>query len=78
MQLDNDLGTRQIVDVIKDFLEIGAILDSYEIDCSKCGVGTCLLEEVMAVHGLGNAIEARIAIEINTCLESRLPMDYDG
>jgi len=71
MKLHNDLGTRQIVDVIKEFPEIGSILDSYEIGCINCRIGTCLLKDVVAVHFLGDATEARIEKEINTYLESR-------
>lgn len=71
MELHNDLGTRQVIDVIKEFPEIGAILDRYEIGCIKCGIGTCQLKDVVAVHFLGDATEARIEKEINTYLESR-------
>ena len=70
MKLPNDLGTRQIIDVIKEFPEIGAILDRYEIGCAKCGLGTCLLKDVVAVHFLGDATEGCIEKEINTYLES--------
>ena len=70
MKLHNDLGTRQIIDVIKEFPEIGAILDRYEIGCIQCGIGTCLLKDVVAVHFLGDETEARIEKEINAYLES--------
>jgi len=70
MELHNDLGSRQIVDAIKDYPEIGAILDKYEIGCIKCGVGTCLLKDVVSIHFLGAAAEARIEKEINSYLET--------
>ncbi len=66
MQLDNGVGSRQVIDVIKDLPGIGAILDRYEIGCIKCTVGTCLLKDVVAVHFLGSGVEARIEKEINT------------
>jgi len=69
MELNNDIGSRQIIDAIKDYPEIGAILDKYEIGCIKCGVGTCLLKDVVSIHFLGETTEARIEKEINTDLE---------
>jgi len=69
MELNNDIGSRQIIDAIKDYPEIGAILDKYEIGCIKCGVGTCLLKDVVSIHFLGETTEARIEKEINTYLE---------
>ncbi len=70
MELYNDMGNSQIVDAIKDYPEIGVILDRYEIGCIKCGVGTCLLKDVVSIHFLGEATEARIEKEINIHLKN--------
>ena len=70
MELHNNIGNSQIVDAIKDYPEIGVILDKYEIGCIKCGVGTCLLKDVVSVNFLGEATEARIEKEINTYLQN--------
>jgi hypothetical protein len=68
MQLNNGLGTRQIKDVIEEHQQIGKILDKYAIGCIKCSIGTCLLQDVVSVHFLGDAVEGQIEKEINAYL----------
>ncbi len=70
MQLHNDLGNRPIREVIETHPEIGRILHKYEIGCIECSIGTCFLKDVVAVHVLGDAIEAMIEKEINRYLEN--------
>jgi len=70
MKLTNDMGNRPIKEVIEAYPEIGAILKKYEIGCLECSIGTCLLKDVVAVHVLGDAIEAMIEKEINEYLEN--------
>lgn len=68
MKLHNDLETKNIKDVIAAHPRVGEILDRHEIGCTKCTVGTCLLQDVVTVHFLGNAVEQQIEEEINTYL----------
>lgn len=68
MKLHNDVGSRNIKEVIENHPQIGEILDRHEIGCTKCTVGTCLLQDVVTVHFLGDAVEAQIEQEINTYL----------
>jgi hypothetical protein len=70
MKLHNDMGNRPIKDVIEAHPAIGEILNRYEIGCLACTIGTCYLKDVVAVHVLGEAIEAMIEKEINAYLES--------
>ena len=70
MKLHNDMGNQPIKQVIETHPEIGAILKKYEIGCLECSIGTCLLKDVVAVHVLGDAIEAMIEEEINGYLDS--------
>ena len=49
---------------------IGEILNRYEIGCVTCGVGICLLKDVVAIHALGAEVEAQIEAEINQYLET--------
>ena len=70
MKLHNDIGNREIIKVIEDHPRIGEILDNYEIGCIKCSIGTCFLKDVVAVHVLGDDIEALIEKEINEYLET--------
>ena len=69
MELNRELANRQIIEVLSDEPEIGVILERYGIGCVKCSIGTCLLKDVVAVHFLGDEIEARIEQEINAYLD---------
>ncbi|MGD0282959.1 MAG: hemerythrin domain-containing protein [Dissulfurispiraceae bacterium] len=44
--------SRGVKEVITEFPAIGAILDEYHIGCTLCGVGTCLLKDIVQVHNL--------------------------
>jgi hypothetical protein len=70
MNLKNNLGTAQIKDVIEAHPRIGEILNKYEIGCVTCGVGICLLGDVVAIHALGAEVEAKIETEINEYLDA--------
>ncbi len=70
MKLHDNLGARNIKEVIETHPRIGEILDSHEIGCTRCTVGTCLLQDVVTVHFLGDEVEAQIEREINSYLES--------
>ena len=70
MKLLQALGTKNIKEAIQAHPRIGEILDRYEIGCTKCTVGTCLLQDVVTVHFLGSETEARIEQEINAYLRN--------
>ncbi|KPJ98178.1 MAG: hypothetical protein AMJ60_09160 [Desulfobacterales bacterium SG8_35] len=70
MKLKNDMGNRPIKEVIEAHPRIGEILNKYEIGCLECSIGTCFLKDVVAVHVLGDAIEALIEKEVNEYLDS--------
>ena len=70
MKLLNDIGSNNIKDVIESHPTIGEILNRHEIGCTKCTVGTCLLQDVVTVHFLGDEAERQIEQEINGYLES--------
>jgi hypothetical protein len=69
MNLKNNLGTAQIKDVIETHPRVGEILNKYEIGCVTCGVGICLLKDVVAIHALGAELEQKIEEEINEYLD---------
>jgi hemerythrin-like domain-containing protein len=54
-----------IKEIIQKYPEIEKILDEYEIGCAPCGVGTCLLKDIVEIHNLSvkdeNALMVRIA-----------------
>ena len=70
MKLHKDMGNRPIKEVIEAHPKIGEILNKYEIGCLECSIGTCYLKDVVAVHVLGEAIEAMIEKEINEYLDN--------
>lgn len=71
MKLLQDMGAKNIKEAIQAHPRIGEILDRYEIGCTKCTVGTCLLQDVVTVHFLGDGTEARIEEEINAYLQNQ-------
>ena len=73
MKLANNLGEEQIQNVVKNYPRIGEILNGYEIGCVECGVGICLLKDVVSIHALGEGIEAKIEKQINDYLENQKP-----
>lgn len=69
MNLKHDLGSQAIQDVLKAHPSIGEILSKYDIGCVTCGVGICLLKDVVAIHALGAEAEQKIETEINDYLK---------
>ncbi len=65
MEFKNGLGDKAIQDVMQTSPEIGEILARYDIGCTACKVGICLLKDVVSIHGLSKEDEAKIELEIN-------------
>ena len=71
MEFSNGLGDKAIQDVMQTYPEIGEILARYDIGCTTCKVGICLLKDVVAIHGLSKEDEANIETEINQSLTKK-------
>jgi hypothetical protein len=71
MEFNNGLGDKAIQDVMQTYPEIGEILARYDIGCTTCKVGICLLKDVVAIHGLSKEDEAKIETEINEILSKK-------
>jgi hypothetical protein len=71
MNFDNGLGDKAIQDVMQAYPEIGEILARYDIGCTTCKVGICLLKDVVSIHGLSKEDEAKIEQEINEQLAKK-------
>lgn len=71
MTFSDGLGQRAIKDVVNDHPTIGAILEKHEIGCVTCGVGICLLKDVVSIHGLPPEEEQAIEREIAAYLEQQ-------
>ena len=41
-----------IKEIITKFPEAGDVLDSYNIGCVPCNVGTCLLKDIVEIHNI--------------------------
>lgn len=63
MAMDNYLNAA-IKDVITEFPEVGTILAKYEVGCVTCEVGTCLLKDVVGIHGLSPEAEQALMAQI--------------
>ena len=71
MEFSKGLGDKAIQDVMQSYPEIGEILASYDIGCTTCKVGICLLKDVVSIHGLSKEDEAKIELEINEHLANK-------
>ena len=71
MKLSNNIGEEAIQDVVKAHPRIGEILNDFEIGCVDCSVGICLLKDVVAIHALGEEMEAKIEKQINDYLDKQ-------
>ena len=71
MKLPEGIGDQPINTTIEQHPFIGEVLEKYEIACTTCGVGICLVNDVVSIHALGDEIEAKIEQEINDYLNSR-------
>ncbi|MDA8429694.1 MAG: hypothetical protein M0T70_10610 [Geobacteraceae bacterium] len=71
MEFNNGLGDTAIQDVMQTYPEIGEILARFDIGCTACKVGICLLKDVVAIHGLSKEDEAKIEQEINRHLAKK-------
>jgi hypothetical protein len=71
MNFNNELGDKAIQDVMQDYPEVGEILARYDIGCTTCKVGICLLKDVVSIHCLSKEDEAKIEQEINEHLAKK-------
>ena len=71
MKLPSEIGEQAINAVIEQHPKIGEILQKYEIGCVTCGVGICLVKDVVSIHALGDEAEAKIEQEILDYLNAR-------
>lgn len=55
---------KNIKDIIAQYAEAGKILDRYNIGCTACSVGSCLLKDIIEIHSLSPGVEADLLYEI--------------
>lgn len=71
MNLPEGIGDQPINKTIEQHPFIGELLEKYEIACVTCGVGICLVNDVVSIHALGDEIEAKIEQEITNYLNNK-------
>ncbi len=54
-----------IKDVIGQFPVVGDILGEYDIGCVPCAVGSCLLKDIISIHGLSQDDERSLMARIS-------------
>lgn len=70
MNIPHGVGDQAINKVIEEHPVIGEILGKHDIGCTTCGVGICLVKDVVSIHALGDAAEAQIEQEITEYLNT--------
>ena len=78
MNIPGTIGEQAINKVIAEHPAIGEILQKYQIGCVTCGVGICLVKDVVSIHALGDEVEADIEREINDYLEQQNFLEGDA
>lgn len=68
MNFPGDIGNRAVKDVVAEHPDVGAVLQKYDIGCVTCGVGICLLKDVVSIHGLEKEAEEKIEAELSKLL----------
>jgi hemerythrin-like domain-containing protein len=58
------LLNRGIKEIIDEHAEVGPILEAYGIGCVPCSVGTCLLKDIVDIHGLTAVQEQELMTKI--------------
>jgi anaerobic glycerol-3-phosphate dehydrogenase len=71
MNIPHGIGEQAINKVIEEHPVIGEILGKYDIACTTCGVGICLVKDVVSIHALGDEAEAQIEQEITDYLDTQ-------
>jgi hypothetical protein len=71
MNIPHGIGEQAINKVIEEHPVIGEILEKHDIACTTCGVGICLVKDVVSIHALGDEAEAQIEQEITDYLNTQ-------
>ena len=53
-----------IKDIIQQFPEVGELLEGHKIACVSCGVGSCLLQDIMEIHNLSPDQERELMTQL--------------
>jgi hypothetical protein len=59
-----EFWSRGIKRIIVEHPDVGAILESYDIGCVPCSLGTCRLSDVVEIHNLDPVVEQEMMTRI--------------
>ncbi|MBY9021218.1 MAG: hemerythrin domain-containing protein [Candidatus Lokiarchaeota archaeon] len=57
-----------IKEIITEFPEVEEVLNEFEIGCSTCGEGLCLLKDIVEIHYLDEEVESELMARISNAL----------
>jgi len=57
-----------IKEIITEFPKVEEILNEFEIACSTCGEGLCLLKDVVEIHYMEEDVEAELMVRISNAI----------
>jgi len=57
-----------IKEIITEFPEVEKILDEFEIACSTCGEGLCLLKDIVEIHYMEEDVESELMARISNAI----------
>ena len=57
-----------IKEIITEFPEVEKILDEFEIACSTCGEGLCLLKDIVEIHYMEEEVESELMAKISNAI----------
>ncbi len=55
---------KEIREIVDNNPEVGSILEEYSIGCAPCSVGSCLVSDVVGIHGLDPQTEATLMYRV--------------
>jgi hypothetical protein len=55
---------RDIKGLIDEFPDVGSILEAFQVGCTTCQVGTCLLKDIVDIHPLSPEDELDLMTQI--------------
>jgi hemerythrin-like domain-containing protein len=78
MQAIDILMNSAIKDVIDERPEVGTVLAAHGVGCVTCQVGTCMLKDVVSIHGLSPEEERSVMAGIAAVLAGEAPASSTG
>lgn len=66
----------EIASVIREYPELGTLLEKYGIGCITCTIGTCLLRDVLNIHQIPQDEGIKLLAEMKELLRVSVPLEW--